>query len=62
MVIPLDCNRAYTGPPRCKNYGGDNLSFLIVKILVHSHLDIVSFLPALEATETVSELVTQIAL
>ena len=36
--------------------------FQIVQILVHSHFDLVSLLVALEATEPVSELVTQMAL
>ena len=34
----------------------------IVQILVHSHFDLVSLPLALEATEPVSELVTQMAL
>ena len=33
----------------------------IVQILVHSHFDLVSWLLALERTESVSELVTQMA-
>ena len=36
-------------------------TFLIVQILVHSHFDLASWLLALEATEPVSELVTQMA-
>ena len=36
-------------------------TFKIVQILVHSHFDLVSWFLALEATEPVSELVTQMA-
>ena len=37
-------------------------TFSIVEILVHSHFDLVSCLLAIEATEPVSEPVTQMAL
>ena len=39
--------------------GWGGLCYILVEILVHSHFDLVSWLLALEATEQVSELVTQ---
>ena len=42
-------------------YGVVSSTLYIVQILVHSHFDLVSWLLALEATEPVSEPVTQMA-
>ena len=41
--------------------GQNDIGSFHLKILVHSHFDLVSWLLALEATEPVSELVTQMA-
>ena len=44
-----------------KSFGVVSSTFKIVQILVHSHFDLVFWLLALEATEPVSEPVTQMA-